>query len=424
MRKFVLTILLSAIIMSVSAQKLIDIYKKGPVKLIPDIEYAQNNNWNQVFETYYDTIYNTPMGNRKSLKLLPDGSIIVNHQYRNYYSKFSPDGKFIKEFGIKNNNGKKFKRIDPIEGVINNNLFTKLDNMGNMVCCDFDGNYIKTLKLDYMAKQMIPISDTKIAVSGWVIWKNQFRDFVSIVDYETNEENVIWEHFTDRSHAKGHSTMFRYNYQFKGNGMFSINTMPLANDKSLTSHPKIAVSGDELVIAIPDTGEVFVYDFNGGLESNQKIEWARNYISVEEQKAIQTKAIARYKSLKNPRFATWVSLEENKAALTKVIGEMEDDLKNISKPLAVPVFSNIIKDSDGNLLFFEFPKEVNANKFNVWIYKEDGQFISQSSFVCDDYDLQITPSKMVFRDGYIYALQNLKNTTGVPLRLVRFKLSN
>ena len=53
MRKYVLTILLSAIIMSVSAQNLIDIYKKGPVKLIPDTEYAQNNNWNQVFETYY-----------------------------------------------------------------------------------------------------------------------------------------------------------------------------------------------------------------------------------------------------------------------------------------------------------------------------------------------------------------------------------
>ena len=75
-------------------------------------------------------------------------------------------------------------------------------------------------------------------------------------------------------------------------------------------------------------------------------------------------------------------------------------------------------------MFFEFPKEVNANKFNVWIYKEDGKFVGQSSFVCDDYDLQIKPSKMVFRDGYIYALQTLKKASGVPLRLVRFKLTN
>jgi len=423
MKKYVLTILMSVIIMSVSAQKIIDIYKKGPVKLIPDTEYAQNNNWNQVFETYYDTIYNTPMGDRKSLKLLPDGSAIVNHQYRNYYSKFSANGEFVKEFGIKNSNGRKFKRIDPIEGVINNNLFTKLDNMGNMICCDFDGNYIKTLKLDYMSKQMIPISDTKIAVLGWVIWKDSFRDFVSIVDYETNEEKVVWEHFTDRSSAKGHTTMFQYSYTFKERGAFSINTMPL-QDKGLSSHPKISVSGEELVIAIPDTGEVLVYDFDGNLKSKDKIEWARNYVSVQEQKEIQQKAINRYKQIKNPTFASWVSPEENKAALNKIIGEMDEDLKNIYKPLPVPVFSNIIKDSDGNLLFFEFPKEVNANKFNVWIYKEDGKFVSQSSFVCDDYDLQITPSKMVFRDGYIYALQTLKKASGVPLRLVRFKLTN
>jgi len=167
-----------------------------------------------------------------------------------------------------------------------------------------------------------------------------------------------------------------------------------------------------------------VYDLNGNLKSKDKIDWARNYISVQEQKEIQMKAIDKYKGVKNPIFANWVSPEENKAALDKVISEMEDDLKKISKPLKVPMFSNIIKDSDDNLLFFKFPKEVNANRFSVWIYKEDGKFISQSSFVCDDYDLQIIPSKMVFKDGYIYALQNLKRGSGVPLRLVRFKLSN
>ena len=424
MRKLIMTLLFSGIMMSLSAQKLVDIYKKGEVKLIPDTEYAKNNDWNEVFETYYDTIYNTPMGNRKSLKLLPDGSVIVNHEYRNYYSKFSPSGKFVKEFGIKNSNGKQFKKVKPIAGVINNNLYTQLDNMGNMICCDFEGNYIKTLKLDYMAKQMIPISDTKIAVSGWVIWKDKFRDFVSIVDYETNEEKVIWEHFTDRCKAKSHCYMFQYRYEFKEEGMFSINTMPLSKNKGLTAHPHIAVSGKEIVVAIPDTGEVLVYDFNGDLKSEDQIDWARNYISVQEQKEIQKKAIAKYKGIKKPVFASWVSPQENKAALNHVISEMETDLKNISKPLPVPVFSNIIKDSDGNLLFFEFPKEVNANRFNVWIYRQDGSFVCQSSFICDNYDLQITPSKMVFHDGYIYGLQLLKKGTGVPLRLVRFKMAS
>jgi hypothetical protein len=103
---------------------------------------------------------------------------------------------------------------------------------------------------------------------------------------------------------------------------------------------------------------------------------------------------------------------------------MEEDLQKIKDPIPIPAFSTIIKDSDGNLLFFEYPKEENANRFNVWVYENGGKFVCQSSFVCDDYTLQINPSKMVFHKGYIYGLQQLKNAKGVPLRLVRFKVSN
>jgi len=116
--------------------------------------------------------------------------------------------------------------------------------------------------------------------------------------------------------------------------------------------------------------------------------------------------------------------EENKKMLETMVKQMEADLDKITTPLPIPVFSNIIKDSDGNLLFFEIPEKDGANKFNVWIYQNGGQFICQSSFECDDYDLFIAPSRMVFHNGYIYALQTLKDVEGNPLRLVRFKVSN
>jgi hypothetical protein len=129
MKKLIFTIFLTITVFSVSAQKLINVYKKGVVKLIPDNEYGQGNNWDIVFKTYYDTLYNSPMGNRKSLIIMPDGSVIVNHRYRNYYSKFSPTGKFEKEFGIINSKGEQYKKINAIEGIINysnkfSNFFT------------------------------------------------------------------------------------------------------------------------------------------------------------------------------------------------------------------------------------------------------------------------------------------------------------
>lgn len=421
-----LTIVFAIILFSLtgSAQKLIDIYKKGTVRLVPDMEYGQENDWNKVFETYNDSLYGKHLGNRKNITLMPDGSVVVDHPYRNFYSMFSPTGKFVKEFGIKNSKGVQFKKINQIGGIVNNKTFyTGLDNMGNMICFDFNGNYIKTLKLDYMTRQMITLPNNKIAVVGWVLWKEKIREFVSIVNYDTNEEKVVWEHYTDRTGEPGkENKLFNYSYFFKERGAFSVSTMPYSKSTGMSAPPIIATTGNQLVVVIPATGEINVFDLNGNKLGKEKVSWANNYISVEEQREIQRKAIEKYKSIEKPMFANWASLEENKQALQTILGQMEQDLEKITEPIPVPAISTVIKDSDGNLLFFEYPREENANKFNVWIMQNGGKFICQSSFVCDDYELKINPTKMVFYNGMIYGLQKFKNATGVPLRLTRFKL--
>jgi hypothetical protein len=149
-------------------------------------------------------------------------------------------------------------------------------------------------------------------VSGWVIWQTKFREFVAIVDYETNDQKIIWDHFTERSCKPDQRTLFNYRYVFKERGGFSCTTMPFSRMTGMSSPPQIACLEDRLVVAIPATGEILVYDLDGNLKSTEKIEWGRNYISVEEQREIQQNAIKRYKSIKEPRFASWVSPEENK----------------------------------------------------------------------------------------------------------------
>ena len=427
MKKIFITLLLVCFTMIVSAQNLLDLYKSGTVKLTPDTEYAKSNDWDKVFKTYYDTLYNKPMGNRKSLVILPDGSVVVNHAYHNYYSKFSPDGTFQKEFGIINSKGNRFKRTQYIAGIVNNNTFyTGLNNMGNMICFDFEGNYKKTLKLNYMAHQMRALPNGKIAVVGWVIWKAKFRDFVAIVDYETNEEKVIWEHFTNRGEFGKHDKLFNYSYRFKEQGAISCSTMPFSKSLGLVARPEIACVNNQLVVANPNNGEIMTFDLYGNLISKKQMDLANNQISVEEQKTIQLKAIERFKSMNPLRYEGFVgkvTAEESRKVHNYLISEMEADLKKITKPIEKPYFSTMIKDSDDNLLLFEYAEKQGGNKFNVWIYKDGGEFICKSSFVCDDYELQIHPGKIVFRDGYIYGLQILKNATGVPLRLTRFKLS-
>lgn len=425
MKKLIVILSLLGFSLVVTSQELIDTYQKGVVKLIPDTEYAIENNWDKVFETYYDTIYGTPMGKRKSIIVMPDGSVVVNHPYRNYYSKFNPKGKFVKEFGVVKSNGQQFKETDKILGIIDNKtFFTNADNMGNILCFDFEGNYRKTLKLDYAVKGAISLPNGKFAVLGWVIWSTKIREFLAIVDYETNEEKIIWDHFTQRCDGPTTCNLFNYTYAFEEGGAISFTSMPYAKRTGMSGTPIIHLVNDKVILALPETGKIIGFNLEGKEVFEDKIEWATNYISVEEQKEIQQNMINKYKNLKDPTFYSYASPEENKKAQESLLKQMEDDLGKIVDPIPIPVFSTIIKDSDNNLLFFEFPKEDGANKFNVWILNGNGKFECQSSFICDDYDLTIKPSKMVFHDGYIYALQTLKNANGNPLRLIRFKVTS
>jgi hypothetical protein len=302
--------------------------------------------------------------------------------------------------------------------------------MGNMLCFDFEGNYKKTLKLDYMTRQMLALPNGKIAVVGWVIWAKKFRDFVAIVDYETNEEKIIWEHFTNRNDGPGtggySGTQFHYSYNFKKQGAVSFSTMPFSRALGIKAQPKLACINNELIVANPTNGELQIFDLNGNLRSKKTMKLLSNEISIEEQKKIQQKAIDKLKGLDPLRFAKlpYVEETESKKVHHYFINALEKDLNNINRTIKKPFFSTLIQDSDNNLLFFEFPDQTNANKFNVWVYKNGGEFVCQSSFVCDDYQLQINPGKMVFHDGYLYGLQILKESNGIPLRLTRFKLSN
>ncbi len=421
MKKYMLITAVMLIQMSLQAQNLMNKYKSGIVKLVPDTEYAQANDWNRVFRSYYDTLYNKPMGNRKSILVLPNGSVLVNHAYRDYKTLFSPNGKFEKEIELEKAGSK------AAMGVINNTtLFTGLDNMGKMTCTDLDGNYIKTLTLDYMTRDIIALDNGKFAVVGWVIWAEKFRTFVAIVDYETNEEKVIWEEFTDRTVSSSGKKLknrkpFNYSITLKNGYMISQTTMPYSMNTRSGAPPQITTTNNKLIIANPNTGEISVYDLDGKLISKSEINWSSAQISVEEQKQIQQNAIRQTKAYMNAEEG-WA--KGNKDVYQEMIAEMEEDLKNINTPIRKPAFSNILKDSDGNVLFFEIPEEKNDNKFHVWILEQSGEFVTECTFVCDDYDLNISSAKMVFHNGYIYALQVLKESSENPLRLVRFKLEN
>jgi hypothetical protein len=116
------------------------------------------------------------------------------------------------------------------------------------------------------------------------------------------------------------------------------------------------------------------------------------------------------------------TLARNEKALSMI-----DKLKNSEGYFPhLPYFSNIIVDDEGNLLVFEFTSrdEKQSNIFNVIAYDNTGKKLARTSFICDDFDLSFSESTFVISKGYVYAVAKLKNFKGMPLRLVKFKISN
>ena len=421
--RYLIIIILAFCTNSLFAQPLIDIYKKGTVKLVPDTAYARGNDWGKALPLHPENRFDDPTGDSKSLVMMPDGSVAVNHYNRNYFSVFDPAGKYKNDYYVTSRAGKKFISNVTIKGVNQNFFFNRPDAMGNMNCFDFEGKYIKTLLLKHSAKTIIPLSPNKFVVTAWTLWETKYRDFVAIIDFDADKETIIWDHFTKRSDGDNSRALFDYYYTFENGGSAGFTSMPYTERNGLSSPPQIALVNDKIVIGIPSTGEILIHTTDGKLVSKDKINWsAKEIISVEEQKEIQKNTIEKMKTAFTHYEKMGFSKEDIENARKSITSQLEEDLNRIRTPIPIPFFSSIIKDSDDNLLFFEIPKETGANKFNVWVYNEGGIFMGQCSFECDEYDLSITPSKIVFYNGYIYSLQHLKNAKENPLRLVRFKL--
>ena len=416
-----ITILIVTIFITIygNAQNLIKIYQSGKVKLVADAQFGKNNNWNKVFETYTDSLGGKQIGKRKSLVILPDGSFIVNHAYRQFFTRFSPNGDFVKEFSIKSSSGKVLN-TPGIEGVLDGKiLYTGVTNYGKMFCSDLDGNFLKTLDINYMTREIIPLPNRKFAIVGWVIWKTKFRDFLAIKDYETGEEKIIWDHFVER---KNNSKEIQI--QDKTGKNTAVTIFSVSTDMGYRPNPIVALTPqNELMLSIPPTGELIFFSLNGEKLRTQKVTWGNEKIPAEElQKSYQLNLDRMKEYAENKNLIEKYGKVGAKQYTDELIKNFEKNKDEYTQPQDLPYFSTIIKDSDNNLLFFEYPKEEGENSFNVYTFNGSGQFVCKSSFQCDNYDLEINPQKLVFKGGFLYGLQELKNADGIPMRLVKFKL--
>jgi len=407
-KHIILMTLLFASFYSVDAQSITERFQKSKtIYLVADETYGVGNDWETIFESYYDKMNDTPIGLRKKLVIYDDGKAIVGHATRNQYSFFDSDGKFLKNISLHfADPNREPQNIQQTAGYINGTFFTKANNMGDIYFFDDNGLITKVIRINCQALDMLVLDDSHIAIFGSTSWKTKSRYLVSILDINTEQEKIVYDKFREYGELMNQDATIGAEGQ-KRELSFSI---------------QISKADDKLIVSCPTEQTIKIFDFKGNKISEQQLDWKQNYMSVEDQVNFQKERISSFK--KGLPMCNETIDEKYKEKYTRMINDMiskyENGLEKIKEPLGMGWFTIAISGGD-NIFFFDEAEEKGKNSFHVYQVK-NGKTISENTLRCDDYDLAITKKRLVYYNGYFYGIQELKGCEGNPLRLVRFKI--
>ena len=358
------------------------------INLVKDDSYAVN-------EDFFDalgqagTLYNV-----KKLTVFDDGTAMISHTNENRYSLFDEKGKHLKDIEIYYEDGKKKPfNLQPVFGKINNLYFTGTNSQGIIYFFNDNGLIVNEITVDCSVYNMIALNNNDIAFYGGTSWKTKWRDFAAILDVNTGKYKIMFDYFEDISSKDDDYYIYAKAHVNKRLEIFKVN--------------------DNLIVAIPQKGDLKVYDFAGNKVSEHKLNWKPKILSVEEQKKIQADAIAKYKQ-------EAANTEFNPDLFRDFIKRLENGTKHITQPLTLSMFTSAMQGNSDNIIFFEYAEEAGKNSFHTYSVSQN-KTISQNSFQCSDFDLSITKNKFVIHNGYVYGIQKVRGSED-ELRLARFMM--
>lgn len=430
-KTFLLIIMISLVNMTLMSQSLLDIYKTGKVYLIPDSSFAKDSDWKEIFFGQEDKLEYTQKESEKQIAISESGEIFMSH--KNHYEiwAFDSDGRFKSRFGKKGTRPDQFPMMPSIKTIVGDKYYVTSDAGGRLKFFHLNGEYYKSINLDFMPKDMGVVDDKTLILSGWVIWKNSYRHIVTTIDIASGKTNIVYSQFTDKPEYKfstvisGNDTMLFTEMQTLKGKIFLPNEM-------FFSQPLISISpGGTFVVANPGTGSIEYYNSSGKLQKSFVTDIEPIKITQKDIDKKYDDLIATHKlSVKFTKDrADWN--ESKKKTYLDILEKYYEKKKTEYKDLdnffpTLPYFSSLIFDSEDNLLVFEYTKteeDVN-NRFSIFAINSKGEKVAQASLMSGDYSLSVTNKKIIFRDGYLYAVCEKKGDKSMPLRLMRFIISS
>ncbi len=387
-----------------------DIYQKGTLKLIPDDTFAQGIDWSKFFIAPLPAPPKPTMETHEYLALAPDNTIYVVES-SNFTAgtvfKFAADGTLL---STKADTPGKFnpsvwaKHLELPAVNDKNELW--ISEYARLNRCDKQGNVLAVTKLDHPITDLIFLKGEALVLLGYGIGgpgNGDFKGTVSLLNTQTAKETVI-ERFSGKPFYIAMPVRLEGGRGMVG-GILGMG-MP-----SNVGKPFISGTPDgKLVVGYSDSPDILLFSPEGRKLGSFTLPIQRPTLNPE----LKAQAVQRINQSLD-------SLAASKKASPDDIERAREKLKDY--PTALPYYSNLLTDDQGNILVF-LTDPLNSANLEFMAFSQSGNALGTCRFTLPQgVSLRVDGRKqMAIHAGWLYALIH-KNVSGKEqVQLARFKL--
>ena len=335
---------------------LIDAYKKGEIKVIPDPEFGTNTSWDILFRDV-----------DQRFAFLPDGSFFRSASANNKIYKFDEQGNLLFEFGQYGqgpgdlNSPGELSILDEKYLVVGEYALSR-----RISIFDFDGKFVKLLKINYHANSCISLKNNKIAIVATGFGPGDRKVTSSRVD------NVFIKNIWTEKEINVASF-----------------TQEMMRSKLTPVHfyGRVYISkidSDKLLVAFTGNPEINIYSLNGEKLFSFKLNLERKEVKKSDIDHLLDKTIENERT------------KQGKEFMRQFIKRNRDKM---SFPKSFPYYYKVAVDSEDNILVF-LNTWIDDSAVTFQVYSKDGQYVCTTKVNSGNFE-DIYPT--IFYKNYIYS---------------------
>jgi len=387
---FLLLLILLIVIFTNLNANLIELYKKGTIKLEPDPDFGKGVEWDSLF-----------FDERKEIIVASDGSIFVASSPTHNIFKFNNQGALIGTYGRKGNGPGDL--YHPHCHSILDGKFLVIGEYAlkrRISIFDFSGKCVKVLKTNHSCFGAVALKNNHVAYytqkGGPGTKKGEFFNRASIIINNMNTGKEI--------QIDSYKLTSRHILLETGGG---IGTKFLGE---LYLHQ----TGDgNLLVGVSNSKDVKIYSPEGKLLKTFRLRMQP--VPVTDDYFEET-INSMLKSLQTSQMPSEIykRLEKNikKTVLNDLFGEY------------LPYYRQVLVDSEGNILFFKWLDCVGKANEVFQVYSPEGEFICETILDENIYAWELEPNfkTITFTDKGIFGIFKLDKEDDDHIRLVKVKV--